>query len=363
MAEPSSAGPGTPDRWEVGSEFHWDHGALLDAGTPTGDWLPEPHRLFASGSGALVELLRTPGAPRRLYVPSFFCMGVAEAFASTVDVRWYRELPDGAGPELEALDPAPGDAVLVVNLFGRGSREPWDAWTRTHPGVVVIEDHTHDPVSGWARASSADYCVVSLRKTLPVPDGALLWSPRGRPLPVPLPGHPGGGELKFAAMMLKAAWLAGRNVDKSVFRTLQQTGEVELHCAATAPTTATRTVLPLLDVWRLRAARADNARALLKSLPADPAGYRPLAYGPADAVPFNVQLLCDTPAVRDALVAHLAAARVYAPVHWRQAADAYHSGDPAAVDHAARILTVPVDHRYGEADVRRVADVLERFTP
>jgi hypothetical protein len=357
----STVGDGAADRWELGSEFPWDDDALVDTGTGPSGWLPAPHRLFASGSGALTVLIDLLGGARRLHLPSYFCVGVAEALASRAALGWYRELPDGAGPHLDTLDAAPGDAVLVVNLFGRGSRDPWDAWSREHPLVTVIEDHTHDPVSDWARASSASYCMASLRKTLPVPDGAIVWSPRGEVLPQPLGGESTGGSLKLSGMVLKAAWLAGRDVQKSAFRSLQQVGEVRLRCSATAPTAVTRGVLASLDVWRLRALRADNAHALIKSLPPDTHAWRPLTHGPADAVPFNVQLLCASETVRDALLAHLARERIYAPVHWRQPTTGFSSGDDAAVDLSSRLLTIPVDHRYGASDVRRVVEVLDRF--
>jgi hypothetical protein len=283
--------------------------------------------------------------------------------ASGVELRWYRELPDGAGPHLDTLDAAPGDAVLVVNLFGRGSREPWDTWSGEHPLVTIIEDHTHDPLSDWARASGASYCVASLRKTLPVPDGAILWSPRGEALPAPVDGESAGGECKLSAMVLKAAWLGGKDIGKPAFRLLQQVGELGLRCAATAPTAVTRAALPLLDVWRLRSVRADNAQSMIKSLFPNRDAWRPLTHGPAGMVPFNVQLLCASEAVRDSLLAHLARERIYAPVHWRQPASGFFSGDDAAVDYSSRILTVPVDHRYSGSDVRRVVEALDRFTP
>ncbi len=346
-----------PDpRWEVGSEFHWDGGVLVDACGAAEEWLPAPHALFASGSGALTALLRQL-RPSRLHVPTFFCMGVVEALAEHADLGWYRELPDGTGPHLDTLDARPGDAVLVNNLFGRGYREPWDAWSADHPRVTVIEDHTHDPLSDWARASTAAYCVTSLRKTLPVPDGALLWSPREKPLPSPVGAESPAAALKLTAMVLKAAWLAGRDVDKPAFRALQQAGELGLRNCAAPASAFTRAVLPRLDVWRLRSVRAENAQALVKSLGAD---RQPLDHGPPDAVPFHVQLLCGSEAARDALLAELARERIFAPVHWRQPATGFWSGDADAAGYAARILTVPADHRYGTADMERVAAALDR---
>jgi hypothetical protein len=346
-----------PDpRWEVGSEFHWDDGVLVDACGAAEEWLPAPHVLFASGSGALTTLIREL-KPGRLHVPTYFCMGVVAALAAHMDLGWYRELPDGAGPHLDPLHAEPGDAVLVNNLFGRGYPEPWDAWAREHPRVTVIEDHTHDPLSGWARASSAAYCVASLRKTMPVPDGAVLWSPRGEPLPAPVGAESPAASQKLAAMVLKASWLRGRDVDKPAFRALQQAGEVGLRDCAAPASAFTQAVLPRLDVSRLRSVRAENARVLVKSLGF---GWYPLTHGPPDAVPFNVQLLCRSEAARDALLAHLAAEQIFAPVHWRQPVTEFWSGDAVAAEYAARLLTVPVDHRYDTVDMQRIVDVLDR---
>ena len=66
--------------------------------------------------------------------------------------------------------------VVGVNYFGVREAEPWQAW-RERTECILVEDHAHDPASAWATTSTADYAFSSLRKTLPVPDGAILWSP------------------------------------------------------------------------------------------------------------------------------------------------------------------------------------------
>jgi len=347
------------DRREVGSEFHWDPAVIA----PTQDSpLPQRCELFATGCGALSTLLRHLAPRGRLHVPSFFCMGVAEALSADVPITWYRHLPDGRGPRLTTLHAGPGDVVLAQNLFGRDEQEPWDAWMRARPGVTVVEDHSHDPFSDWAMASTAPYAVASLRKTLPLPDGGLLWSPRGLDLPAPSGPESPGAHLKLAAMLLKDAWLGGRPVPRDGFRALQQRGENALLGSAGPASTLTATVLPLLDVAGLRAASTRNAYALIEAL-AGRAGqeWRVLTGGPGGAAPFRVQLLCASSAARDALLAHLAGEGIFAPVHWRQDRGGLWSGDEAAADLADRILTVPVDHRCGPGDVRRVAEVLGAF--
>jgi hypothetical protein len=223
------------------------------------------------------------------------------------------------------------------------------------------EDHSHDPFSDWARTSTAPYAVASLRKTLPLPDGGLLWSPRGLRLPAPSGEESRGAQLKLVAMLLKGAWLDGRGVPKDDFRALQQRGEHALLGSEGPASALTATVLPLLDLPGLRAASTRNAYVLTDALASGGGPWRVLTGGPTGAAPFRVQLVCASEPVRDALLAYLARHGIFAPVHWRQNRAGVWSGDEQAADLAARILTLPVDHRCGPRDVRRVAEVLGAF--
>ncbi|GLX99751.1 hypothetical protein [Actinoplanes sp. NBRC 101535] len=341
-----------PPEGEIGSEFHWDPAALLGAergGLP--GWLPDRRELFATGCGALTALLRRVRPAGRVHIPSFFCTGVAHVLSQRVRIAWYRHLPDGRGPHWETLRPAEGDMVLAQNLFGREPGEPWRAWMRAHPRIPVIEDHSHDPFGEWSRTSAAAYAVASLRKTLPLPDGGLLWSPRGMPLPAPTGPESHGAHLKLAAMLLKTAWLEGRTVDRDGFRQLQVQGEQELLGSEGPASAFTRAALPALDVTGLRATGERRARELAQALDLPSGG------------PFRVQLFCRDRAGRDGLLSHLARNGIFAPVHWRQDRTAFWSGDPMAADAADRILTLPVDHRCSSADVRRIAEVTRAFMP
>ncbi|MBU2666816.1 hypothetical protein KOI35_25220 [Actinoplanes bogorensis] len=334
-------------RPEIGSEFHWDPAVLLDDARD--GHLPAGSELFATGCGAISALLRRLALPGRLHVPSFFCTGVAEALSKDMPLAWYRHLPDGHGPHLDTLQAEPGDIVLAQNLFGREDGSAWRAWITAHPTVTVLEDHSHDPFGPWARTSISPYAVASLRKTLPVPDGGLLWSPLGLDLPAPTGRPSEGAHLKLTAMLLKSAWLDGHTAAKDVFRTLQQQGEHTL-LGSDAPASAfTTAVLPLLDIPAVRSASTRNARALSALLDLDWSV-------PEGAAPFRVQLTSNT---RDTLLAHLAAHGVFAPVHWRQSRDAFWSGDEEAATWADRILTVPVDHRCTPSDIHRLATLLK----
>ena len=306
----------------------------------------------------------------RLHVPSFFCMETVDVLSRYAPIGWYRELPDGEGPDFNTLCVVPGDAVLAVNLFGRSDGYQWDVWHREHPGIVLIEDHTHDPLSDWSQSSTADYAVASLRKTLPVPLGALLWSPSG--LAVPAPRDDDACEaalLRTMAMTLKAAWLEGSRIRKEEYRQLYSTGERLLFAARSSMATPlTSSILSYLDVWRMRAARSENARTFMTLLDTSSTAdtqnrlWAPLRHGARDdAAPFNVQLLCASESVRDALVQHLIRHRIYPAVHWRQRDMSVTSGDADAIDFAARIMTIPLDYRYSSHDIHRIVRTVQLF--
>ena len=363
---PGAHVPGAAGPREIGSEFHWDAAVPLDAergGLPR--WVPQRRALFATGCGALTAVLRALAPTGRLHVPSYFCMGVAETIAERVPIAWYRHLPDGRGPHWGTLRARDGDVVLAQNLFARDEPAPWAAWIEAHPGIPVIEDHSHDPFSAWAAASTAAYVVASLRKTLPLPDGGLVWSPRGLALPEPHGPQNPGAPAKLAAMLLKGAWLHGQPIDKDRFRALQQQGERELLGHAGPACSFTVAALPLLDVAGLREAGARAVRELTGMLSTRTPEVWVSSPGPAPdgAAPFRLQLRCAAPGVRDQLIAHLARAGIFAPVHWRQERGGSWSGDHEAAELAGRMLTLPVDHRCDVDDLRRIADVVRAFAP
>lgn len=350
------------DRWEIGSEFDWRDSWLKPEGV---NQLPAGAVLYSTGRGALCALLDALAVndrPPVLHLPSFFCMEVARALQRSAEIRWYRDLPSEPGPDLAQLHANPGDCVLIVNLFGLRGKPDWRGW-RDRDRVTVIEDHTHDPWSDWARTSDADYLMASLRKTLPIPDGAMLASPNGAPLPAVGDHASPGSDLKLAAMLLKAAYLRGALSSKEGFRALQIAGEGMLdEGTKSAASPFTRSILPSIDVDRLRHKRVGNARRFDRAIAALPRDIaRNLSSGAPGAAPYAPIMLCRDHSTRQALRAHLLTQEIFAPVHWRQDEDGFNSGDSAAIDLSQRVLTIPLDFRCSSGDVDRIADSILAF--
>ena len=161
--------------------------------------LPDRHTLFATGtaciqaipSSADIQARRSTRLPSRpkIHLPSFYCMTVVNALAGQFEICWYHDVPNEPGPDLQSIKVENGDYILILNSFGVRTQDAWAPWIAQHPSVVTVEDHSHDPFSAWAQSSTADFAFASLRKTLPIPDGGLLYSPKGLSLPRPQSGE------------------------------------------------------------------------------------------------------------------------------------------------------------------------------
>ncbi|MBI82437.1 MAG: hypothetical protein CMJ81_04505 [Planctomycetaceae bacterium] len=347
---------------ELGSEFAWP-GPVEQ---PLLAW-PRPHVLLGLGRSAVLTLLRhVAPAGATLHVPSFFCPSVIDFWRrSGISLFTYSDHPGQAQPDWSTLNAREGEWVLAMNYFGVRDANRWNAWKGSHPGVQVIEDHTHDPLSRWAMHSTADYAFASLRKTFPAPDGALLWSPLGKPLPCePVCGPCHGSALKLAGMILKREFLAGscrREPDRTVFRDFETSGESLLQSKGMLPVSPWSRVLlesgyPLS--WRTR--RLSNVqefcRRFEQDLPANSRVSLLFSQWPEGHCPLNpVLVFCDEQQ-RERARAGLIGERVFTPVHWQLGAGA----GPVGYGLSKRLLTIPLDHRAGPADVLRVVDVICR---
>lgn len=355
------------ERWEVGSFFPWFEDLIGQRQSAA--WLPKDYVLFSNGRGTLLSLARQldHGSGRRtLHLPSYFDMETTAILSPVYDVKWYRDLPTDSSPDFGTLQPAPGDVVLALNVFGIRDGRYWADWVQHHDSVTLIEDHTHDPLSAWAQQSRAHFAFASLRKTLPIPDGGILWSPRGLPVPTPAAPPPAAAYERLAAMVLRGAYLRGAPISRDVARGLAGTSEsgldAEYSSSASGFTTA---VLGCLDAAERRRRREANVRRFLQlTTPIAGASWQVLfSDWPEGAVPLGGVLRCENPSVRADLRQFLAGRNIFCPVHWPQPLAGVASDDPAAISLSERLLTIPIDDRLSADDVVRVVSTIAEFVP
>lgn len=323
--ERSRKDPCSVPRDELGSEWH----TLLPEGAPV-TWPWDEPRFFGTARAALIALVQQLQPPR-LWMPSYACHGFYRAVEHLTELRIYRDLPG----EVPSLPSDPEALVVVHNPFGLRGEQPLPEarW--------VLEDHTHAPRSPWAQCSKAHYSVASLRKTLPLPDGAVLWSPQGAALPAePLPQTTDAVLRKRAGMDAKATWLAGGEVDKQAFRAQLAQGEAGLaHQVGMSPFSRQR----LAELPDLRSVRAANFAVLAPwALPSD------------DPCPSFAVLRFDSTARRDRVRSRLIAAGIFPSALWPPELPV----GPAEHGFFKTSFAIPVDVRATPATLERAAAIL-----
>lgn len=347
---------GPLDRWEHGSEFHWP--SFEPASNKELPWVDGS--LYGSGRDALRALISYGIAERgwsRIWLPAYFCGDVTDAIASTgIGIALYPDGPEDDEPRVDEDAFRRGDVLLEVDYFGLRSEPRF-----SDCGIEVIEDHTHDPVSDWAKRSGADWCVASLRKTLPLPDGGVLWSPKGHKAPPQPPisvERSSASLLKERAMVMKRDYLAGEPVEKEAYRELAVEGEQKIASGEiSGMTERSRDLLREFPIDEWRETRRVNYNALRDAL-VDLDWLKILE--PEDgARPFSGIAIFDSPERRDVVRDGLIARRIYPAVLWPLDGRA---GIPERyIDLSRRMLSIHCDMRYNERDMMRVADAIREI--
>lgn len=248
---------------EFGSDFHaCDYLPLLHC-TPDEKW--RNGVFFATGRQAINSLIRYRGWIR-IWLPRYFCYEVVESIAKTgIEMAFYDDDPEI--DDIEAIGKIEfryGDVLFRVNYFGlRAFRD------NSCLNVEVIEDHSHALTGDWIAGSNADWCVASLRKTLPISEGGVIWSPKGHKPPAnPLQtvDNLSLADKRFQAMCLKNKYLHGEDIAKDVFRKLYLETELGLGTLAdSALASADMDIINCLDVVKWNDQKKKNWNLLYQA--------------------------------------------------------------------------------------------------
>ncbi len=341
------------------------------------DELPWPGDapLFASGTDALAALLRWGVAERgwsRVWLPSYYCPDVPaalRAFPTGVDVLAYPDSDLGAPTKLSAVPAAAGDVVVVANQLGL--RRPPMTGRLASAGAVLVEDHSHDLGSRWAFGSSANYAFASLRKTLPIPDGGVVWSPGGLGLP-PGPTLAGGG--LTAGPLASAIEGRARRPDTGAEAGLRLRALARAaSAAAQAPAASgasegpgsparrgispvSRALVPQMPVRAWRERRRKNLETLAAAMGTP--RHATVLTAPEGGVAFALTLVFDTTQARVNAQRALTARAVVPSILWPLDPARDQGTTEADADLSRRIVSVHGDQRFTQADMLVLGGIL-----
>ena len=346
---------------EFGSDFHF-----LTEYQSQRAHLTDVHRdavLMADGRQCIVALIRQEGW-RRIWMPEYFCYEVIDAIKAQtrIETLFYPDhLLQKDGAVVRDIPFQDGDVLLRMNYFGmRGHR------SNTGIHVPVIEDHTHDLLGHWALYSDADWCIASLRKTVPIPEGGMVWSPKGHGLPQNLTNTEENKVIaakRWQAMEMKSDYLAGRSSEKEAFRKLYV--ETEEWLGKAEPSLIderSKEYIQRLDINAWQGAKRRNWQLLHSLLNTERNGLRVVLPEDGSCTMLSLVALTESREQRDALRHRLIEQAVYPAILW-QVPEKASDGDcksPTAIDFSHRMLSIHCDGRYTEDEIRQLAAIVNQ---
>ena len=310
----------------------------------------------ATGRGGILLVCRSV-SPRSVWVPSYLCPTMIGRVSREFDVRFYC-VDMQLKADLSFTDEVQADdLVLVLDYFGRTAETDLIDAIRT-TGATILEDATQSWMSDDV-GNRADFVVISLIKSIGVPDGGLVIGHRTGVLP-PTESLPPAPEVwwnmihdacqlrreydeGFATAELRSVWYA------QYLRAASSTPD-----APVAMSTITRQLIrESLDIDDIAQRRIANYRTLYSEV-----GHLALLGSLRNGtVPIGFVCKFKSTAIRDRKRQSLIDALIFPPLHWsfdnvvpNEFTDSH--------DLAGRVLTLPCDQRYDRSDMMRIVNVL-----
>lgn len=339
---------------EFGSEFHMELEALQahEAENDLFSLLGAYNACYTDSGRSALRLLQAQRHFRRVLVPAYLCASAWEGLAPA-EIDFY-PLDDCLHADGAALlrKAEKADAIYLCHYFGF-LQPPQTlaalAALKRERGLTIIEDTTH---SLFTRAQTVgDYCIASLRKWFPVPDGGVLYAlaTLGEAAFTRAPAVD-----KAYGMMLKTLYLRGELDCNDEYRRIFAQSEQALDASrGAAPLSAlSRFMLARLDVPAMIARRRENYAVLRRGVSA--LGIRCLTPEAGTECPFVLPVLLEN---RDECRRYLIENGVYCAVHWPLAHTPL-AHNASAREMAEHILSLPIDQRY---DADGMGILLERL--
>jgi len=343
---------------ELGGDYNINVGELVEASNSIFDYLASFNtKYFDSGRSALKELLASLKQGVVL-LPEFICTSVIDCFPHS-SLRFYSITEDFQIDlhDLQSKVDANVSLVYVMHYFGcvqnaetlsylRGLRENED--------VQIIEDTTHSIFS--SAHTVGDYCIASLRKWFPIPNGGVLYSRNKLPFSdVSIPKSIKNE--RFIAMILKTLFLNGTLDCNKEYREIFSNCEKELdrQKGIFSMSYLAEFLVGCFDIDELKQKRRRNYQFLKHKLLE--LGIRPACEIFISDCPFVLPIFVSN---RDSLRQYMADNRIYCAVHWP-----FDGINLSERQHAKRLseklISLPIDQRYDLDAMQYMVDVLQRY--
>lgn len=305
-------------------------------------------------------------------LPAYLCHSVLQPFRELgTNVEFYR-VDDDLDVDLDDLLTRINSdvlAIVIIHYFGiPQSDDLFLSIKEADPAVTVIEDMSHAWLSsgqdGRPVGQRDTITVYSPRKFFPVPDGGIAVVAKGIDL-----FDSGVAPSSWRFTLWRTLGLLLRHLfaqtgfsvaNRAAFSLLHRTESIlDSKTLTREASWVSKRILNNLDYKTAVKSRCLNYKLLLEGVGEGQLPIRPLYEKlPAGVTPLGFPILCER---RDELRQFLIQRRIYPPVHWLLPQEPGITKYKFLTDLSNRILTLPLDQRYGPGEMDYILSCLTEW--
>ncbi len=309
--------------------------------------------LFSTGRDALYALL-VELKEKKILLPDFICKSVYDAArAANKDIIFYtiESLEENDRIVDGLLDEE--TCIYIMHYFGVFNK---DILRYKDKKVTIVSDVTHLLLNIETLKKvfiASDYCIASLRKIGPFPDGGFVLSADKK---VPKPKK----EIRYDFLSKRVAGLFARGfaaregfINDENFILLKTAEEIlkSSQPNGSACSNLTKLLMKTFNIGFHSVQAKKNISILYDSLKE----FTPIYFSQNSVFSFYLCLFKDE-IERDNVRNHLASNNIYCPIHWET------SWLPKPNEFSQRCLSIPCDSRYDTNDMRKISrEILSCF--
>lgn len=373
---------------ELGSEFHIDLTDTHIRSNTIYDLLDKYNTFYTDYGRTAITLLyeflceKSGVLNRKVLLPSYICSSVTRPFPQEnivfYDLKENFEMEEQGIYELLESGDFDGGIFFLMHYFGTLQNEETlqqiQNLCKRH-GITIIEDATHSLLT--KERTIGDYCVASLRKWMPIPEGGVVYSNNSLPERWLELKHTGPSH-KIEAMVLKQLFLGQADGYRELenvklineeYRRMfvEEEEKIGKDGSLFAISDLSAFLLQCEDIEEIRERRAANyclLGELLEQNGMELYGWQQngrsiQSIKEGATVPFTALLsLKDTD--RDQFRSYLAEHKIYCAVHWPiETEEQYQYANVS--QWSRQLISLPIDQRYTEAHMRYLAETVAEY--
>lgn len=336
----------------IGSDFHLPLGLVTAQKKKN---LPADRTFLASGRACLKAIITAEElAGKTVLLPAYLCDSVLPPFEEkkikAVFYRVNRQLGIDQNDLFEKIKKEKPGAAVMIHYFGWIQPRIEAVIKRIrkqHPDCVIIEDLVQSYLTTYR--PSGDYWFNSYRKFLPVADGAFV----GGKKKIPPPAERAASGVRLMAMLLKN--MPGvKSLARRLFQTYEHRG---VNKGISSMSWFSRYIIKRVDENAVKNIRRKNYQHLARRLAHEDIQLL-FPELPEAVCPLGLPVIVKD---RDAVRRRLIQEKIYCPVHWNLPAGISKKKFPVSHAVSEHILTIPIDQRYTEKDMERIARCLKKI--